>query len=338
MRKIFVFLSLIYVVSIYSCTHFLLKDQNNQCVIGRSMEFGVDVQSQIVVFPSGQTHESLIDGHLGMRWTQKYAFVGMNVFHDDSLIIDGMNEKGLSIGGLWLPGTKYPSPKQKDLEQMVALKDIGSWVLGSFATVSEVRKALQKVVIYPTKVPELGKVPPLHFAIDDQLGQSIVIEFTDGKMNIFDNVVGVLTNAPTFDWHLTNLRNYISLSALNKGAVDLDGSVLDPTGQGSGMLGLPGDWTPPSRFVRIAAMKQFVSKTPTQGKNVNLAFHLLNTVDIPYGAIQQKDGKDFDYTQWIVVKDLANGNFYFRTYDNLNIGSINLRQAARKGFQKFNIE
>jgi len=138
------------------------------------------------------------------------------------------------------------------------------------------------------------------------------------------NTVGVLTNTPKFEWQVTNLSNYINLTAVNKDPLSFDGSVLHPTGQGSGMLGIPGDWTPPSRFVRISLFKNFVTKTLTAEQNQNLAFHLLNTVDIPYGGVRSVSGKNFDFTQWAVVKDLSNNIFSYRTYLDLNIKTIKL--------------
>ena len=126
------------------------------------------------------------------------------------------------------------------------------------------------------------------------------------------------------------MSNNIILTAVNKKISHFDGTVIDPTGQGTGLLGIPGDWTPPSRFVKIALLKDFVKKTKTAKENINLAFHLLNSVDIPYGAIRTIDGKDFDYTQWIVVKDLSNKTFSYRTYKNLDILTINLENEIKK--------
>ncbi len=322
----------------FACTDFILIDQKKQCVVGRSMEFGTDLNSEIMIAPSGEQETSVINGKNGMSWEQRYAFMGLNALGVDRLIVDGMNEKGLSFGVLWLPTTKYPEISMNDLSQTIALQDAGMWILGSFATVDEVKQALSKVQIYPNILSALGKVPPLHMSIHDRKGNSIVVEFINGEMQISANPVGVLTNDPKLEWHLTNLENYINLTALNKGSVDLDGTVLNPTGQGSGLLGIPGDWTPPSRFVKIALMKQFVQKVSDAKLNANLAFHLLNTVDIPYGAIQEESGKNFDYTQWIVVKDLANGILYYRTYKDLNISSVNLTDALEKGAHKIPME
>jgi len=318
----------------FACTNFSLKNEEEKYVVGRSMEFATLLNSNIIINPKGGNETSMIDGKEGHKWMQKYAFIGLDVLGNDQFIVDGLNEEGLSFGALWLPGTKYPEVSMQNMSQIINLQDLGKWVLASFATVAEAVEGFKKIEIYAQIEPALGQIPTVHFALQDAKGNGAVIEFIDGKMEISSNPVGVLTNSPKFSWHLTNLENYINLTSLNAGNVKLDGTVLSQTGQGSGLLGLPGDWTPPSRFVKIALLKEFVKKAPTQKWNANLAFHLLNTVDIPYGAIQEGGGKGFDYTQWIVVKDLDDKTLYYRTYKNLNIRSINLNKEKNKGFQK----
>lgn len=314
---------------LFCCTDFTITAQDKTVVNGRSMEFGTDLQSELIIFPRGLKQQSNLAGSkLGKSWTTKYASMGMNAFGLDALI-DGINEKGLTIGGLWLPGTIYSQEKGRDQKQMISLMDLGNWILGSFSSIEEVKKALKTVEIVPEKIAKLGEVPPLHFSLHDAAGNSLVIEFVDGEMKLYDNKVDVLTNAPEFPWHEINLRNYLNLSAVNVAPINVDGSVLSPTGQGSGLLGIPGDWTPPSRFVRIAIFKNLVAAAKNAKQNSNLAFHLLNTVDIPYGAIRDQKDLQFDYTQWVVVKDLANRKMYWRTYGNLNIREIDFSEALK---------
>ena len=253
----------------------------------------------------------------------------MSSFGTD-FISDGMNEKGLSIGLLWFPGAKYPSLEANELQKTIALEDLALWILGSFATLDEVKEGIKKVQIWAHVIPQLKQIPPVHYSIHDSSGNSIVIEFLDGKMEILDNPIGVLTNVPKFEWHKTNLRNYINLSAIGRKKIVFDGTVLDPTSQGSGLLGLPGDWTSPSRFVRISVIKDFVKKTKTPKQNVNLAFHILNDVDIPYGVVRPSSGNAYDYTQWAIVKDLSSMKLYFRTYKDLNIRTVDLKDEFNK--------
>jgi len=328
--------SLIIFVSFgHACTDFLIKSEKGNAVVGRSMEFGTFLGSEIIFFPKGlKTTSTLNKGAKGLSWTNKYSYLAVNAFGMD-MVVDGMNEKGLSFGILWFPGAKYPSNGSNSIKKTIALEDVGNWILGTFPNINEVKKGLKSISIQAKTLPELNGVPPVHLSIHDTSGKSLTIEFLDGEMKVLDNPVGVLTNFPKLEWHLTNLRNYINLSALNKDAISFDGSVFAPTGQGTGLLGIPGDWTPPSRFVKIAILKNFAEKAKTDGENINLAFHLLNTIDIPYGVVRGSDSKDYDYTQWVVVKDLNELKLYYRTYRDLNIYFVDLKKEQGKSTKKF---
>ena len=328
----FLFFFLVVFSTFFGCTEFFLKTGGGP-VIGRSMEFGLNLNSEIITFAKGEKRVSYVNNKPSFSWLQKYSFIGVNAFKMD-IIVDGMNEKGLSVAGLWFIGAEYPEVSFEKASSAIALQDVGNWILGSFANTEEVKKALSKVTIYPEKMALLGKVPPMHFSIHDKEGKSLVIEFIEGKMQVMDNPIGVLTNAPSFAWQLTNLRNYINLTPESHGRKKMGNLTLFPTGQGTGLLGLPGDWTPPSRFVKIAICLASVQTPKNTEQGVNLSFHLLNTVDIPKGLIQSRKGKPSDYTQWVVVKDLENQVLYFRTYDDLNIRSVTLGEMLPKSEKK----
>jgi choloylglycine hydrolase len=178
--------------------------------------------------------------------------------------------------------------------------------LGNFATVEEVKANFDKVVLLPVVLDAIKQAPPVHFVVHDRTGKSVVFEPIDRKLRIYDNPLGVVTNSPTFDWHMTNLRNYINLIAINVPQVDLDGLKLAQFGQGSGMHGLPGDFSPPSRLVRAVAFTQAAPRSETAQETVLQAFHILNNFDIPVGAVRDLDehGYTVDYTLWTSVSDL----------------------------------
>ena len=127
-------------------------------------------------------------------------------------------------------------------------------------------------------------MPPCHYIVNDASGQCVVLEYVNGELKIHDNPLGVITNSPTFDWHVTNLRNYVNLTVNNVPPVEISGIKLPGFGQGSGMLGLPGDFTPPSRFIRAVAFSQSALPVATADEGVLQAFHILNQFDIPKGA------------------------------------------------------
>jgi choloylglycine hydrolase len=140
---------------------------------------------------------------------------------------------------------------------------------------------------------------------------------------------GVITNSPTFDWMTTYLNNFINLSPVNVTQKKLNGMTLHQFGQGSGMVGLPGDFSPPSRFVRMVALTQ--GAVPLQGAaaGLSLAITIINNIDIPKGASRQVSGKqtEMDITQWVSLSDLHGKRYYFRTYDNKNWRYVDVTKA-----------
>lgn len=328
MQKLLLGLLCLACIDAEACTNFNIKTKDNAQIIGRSLEFAQELPTEIKVFQRGMRMQSTMPDHQpAMHWTSKYGYVGM-VFSPAKTVIDGFNEKGLSIGALWMPGSEYPAVPA-DPKTAMHFTDLSSWILGNFSTADEAKAALPNVQVFATEVPGLAGIPPIHMIVQDTSGKAFVVEFTKGKMEIYDNPLGVLTNAPEFPWHITNLRNFINLSAINAGPINLEGTVLRPTGQGSGLLGIPGDWTPPSRFVRATIFKQALKQPETAQQGVIAAFHVLNTVDIPNGTIRGEKNQDFDYTQWVVVKDLANKKLYVRKYHELMVTTLDLNKELK---------
>ena len=311
-----------------ACTDFLIKTTDGTNIVGRTMEWGLDLNSHIWLYARGELRSSKTPwGAAGVQWKSKYGYLSLDS-HNMPLALDGMNEKGLSMGALWLPGTVYQDVPAAHPEMALSVLDLGHWLLSNFKTVEEVKLAIGTVRVWSPQLADWGGTPTIHLAIHDAQGNSAVVEFIDGKQKIYDNPVHVLTNAPTFDWHMTNLCNYVRLSAANASPIKIAGTVLAPPGQGGGFLGIPGDWTPPSRFVRTTAMLAFAKAVNSSTEGVNLAQHVLNAVDIPVGDVREKSN-DFahsDYTQWLVIKDLTNRVLYFRSYDNLTLRAIDLKK------------
>jgi len=211
----------------------------------------------------------------------------------------------------------------------MAIWEVGSWMLENFASVEEVKANIGKIVVPAVVFAGWGFAPEAHLVVHDASGKSIVIEYVGGKLNVYDNPLGVITNSPAFDWQMTNLRNYVNFSMTNVPAVKLGSVTLEPFGQGSGMLGLPGDFTPPSRFVRAVAFSHSVLPSKTGHDAILEAFHVLNQFDIPKGAAREhaKDAHGnvlADYTLWTSASDLKTKRYYFRTYDNSQIRMLDL--------------
>jgi choloylglycine hydrolase len=293
----------------WACTDILIDTEDDTFLNGRSMEFATPMHTKITLHPKGEA--------------SKYGYVALSCF-DEGLTTDGMNEAGLSVGALWFVGAQYPQFNPKHPNSIV-LQDLGDWLLGNFATVEEAKVELPKIAVWAEPVSSIG-IPPIHIVLHDATGKSLVLEFINGKMEISENPGGVMTNAPELQWHLTNLRNYIHLSPLNADSITINSLDLQPTGQGTGLLGLPGDWSSPSRFVRASFFKAFASVPKTALAGVNLLEHLLNTVDIPLGTIRANPKSHYDLTQWIVIKDMTHKVLYYRTYENLTLRCIDLKK------------
>ena len=314
----------------YACTGIRLIAEDKTVVYARTLEFGIDLESNVLMVPRGYERTGITpDGENGLRWTSRYASLGANGVGLPYLF-DGLNEKGLAVGLFYFPTTAgYARYDPANASRSLAPWQVGSWLLENFANVAEVKQNIGSVAVTAVVFKRWGFVPPVHFVVHDGSGKSIVIEYVGGKLHVYDNVIGVMTNSPTFDWHMTNLRNYLNFSMVNKPPVEVGGVTLNALGQGTGMLGMPGDFTPPSRFVRAVAYSTSVLPSRTGAEAVLQAFHILNNFDIPEGTAREakKDAQGnivSDRTIWTSASDLTAKRFYFRTYENSEIRSVDL--------------
>ncbi len=313
-----------------SCTGISLKAADGTYVHARTLEFATNLKSDVIVVPRGFARVGTTpDGKPGIKWTAKYASVGANGV-GLPFIFDGVNEKGLAAGLFYFPTSAgYNSYSPSDAPNTMAPWQLGSWILENFASVDELKSNINKVVVPAVVFQAWGIAPEVHYAVQDTSGQSAVIEYVGGKLQWHDNELGVITNSPAFDWHMTNLRNYLNFSVTNAPPVKLGPLTLTPFGQGSGMLGMPGDFTPPSRFVRAVAFTQSAFPVKTNDEVVLQAFHILNNFDIPRGSTREQGSDSHgnemaDYTQWTSVKDLQDKRFYFRTFHDSQIRMVEL--------------
>ncbi len=313
--------------AVFACTGIMLKSQDGTFVNGRTLEFGIPIDTIIDIIPHHYAFTgTLPDGSAGMSYQAKYAVVGGSL--DNGVDVqDGLNEAGLSVGAFYFPGyANYAAVTAQNKNEAVSPLQFPTWLLTQFATVAEVKAGLQHVAIVPTLFPAWGLVPPLHYVVYDKLGNSIVIEPLNGKLVVYDNPLGVMTNSPTFDWQMTNLRNYINISPINVGQVKVNGVDLAQFSQGSGLHGLPGDFTSPTRFVRAAFFSSMALPSATAPQTVFQVFHILNQFDIPIGSVRDvSSGKMMpEYTMITVVKDPAHLDYYYKTYQNQDINVVHL--------------
>lgn len=327
-----------------ACTAINVVAKDGTVVAGRTMEWAFDMKWELIANPKGTAIQLTAPTSLklpAVNLTSKYAFVGVapGVLKGSPAYLEGQNEAGVAMSGNFLPGfTEYQTVTPQD-KNYVSILGVGSFLLAMFGSVKEIRAELPKYKVWydPSEVKGIPTPPWLHFALTDRSGDSIIVEFVQGQMKIYDNVAGVLTNAPTYDWHLNNVRNYLSLSSSATASVTVGKANVTELGQGGGLLGLPADYTPPSRFVRETYLKQFAYQPNGSADAVQLAGHLLNNVDIPVGVARSNDGKQVvsDYTQWINLKDLKNNRMKIANYTNrTNFIEIDLNEVFKSGKTK----
>lgn len=313
-----------------ACTGITVRPKDGSVIFARTMEFAQDVRSNAIVVPRGRDfHGSNPDGSPGLRWRTKFGAVGMNAC-GLPVFADGMNEKGLHVGLFYFPGyAGYQAVGEQDRGRALAPQELSGFLLGTCASVEEAVGAVKAVRVGSAVFPEFGIVLPLHYIVNDASGKSVVLEYVEGELKVHPNPLGVMSNSPTFDWHMTNLSNYVNLSVTNVPPIDLSGTELRAFGQGGGMLGLPGDFTPPSRFIRAVAFSKTALPVETAREGVLQAFHILNQFDIPRGVARgRENGREIaDYTLWTSASDLKNLRYYFRTFEDSRIRMIDLKSV-----------
>lgn len=304
-----------------ACTAVNLVAADKTVIAGRTMEWAFDMKWTLKSFPKATPLTLTAPPQLGLpekKLLTAYPIVGISAeVIPGGAILEGQNAAGLGMSGNFLPGfTTYQTVTKTDTSY-VSILEFGTWALGMHGSVAEMREALPRIKVWSDASLPSGPTPPtLHMVFTDRSGDSIVVEYVGGELQIHDNAASVLTNAPPYEWHLLNLRNYLNLSSV--GVADRAfGSVgVTAIGQGGGTMGLPGDFTPPSRFVRAAFMRHFMTEPKDGAEAVQAMGHILNTVDIPLGVAQSKEGDQIvsDYTQWVAIKDLTNNRLHIADY------------------------
>jgi choloylglycine hydrolase len=315
-----------------ACTGITLKAQDNAVVYGRTMEWGsFDLNSRLVTVPRGYKYVGHTpDGKPGMAWQAKYGVAGIDAVGKD-MIVDGMNEKGLALGLFYHPGyAEYEAYNPADAAKSMAPTDVGQYLLSTCATVNEVRTAIAAVRVVPVVEPALGITPPVHYLVTEPSGRAIVIEFTKGELKVYDAPLGVITNSPNYDWHETNLRNYINLSPVALPGKAIGDLNFKPLGGGSGMIGLPGDFTPPSRFVRAVAFSKTARPTKSGDETIYELFRVLDNFNVPLGASEgieeEKVSGMRSSTLWTSGYDTKNLIMYYHTQNNRRVRRVDLKK------------
>ncbi|MBU1356957.1 MAG: choloylglycine hydrolase family protein [Candidatus Edwardsbacteria bacterium] len=325
-----------------ACTGIRLTSSDGTVVYGRTMEWGAfDLNSRIAIFPQGYEFIGVTpEGNNGKKWTSKYGFVGLDMA-GEMVIADGLNEKGITVGLFYHHGfASYSQYNKKKRSNTIAGQDVSIYILSQFSTIDEVRAGINNINVVGIFDEHIGQEMGVHYMVTEPSGKSIVIEFTNQRVKIHDNPLGVITNGPNYDWHMTNLRNYINLSPVPIPTKKIENMDFSPMGGGSGFLGLPGDFTPPSRFVRAVVFSQTARNTSDGLDASTELFRILDNFNVPLGAAEgssEANAKNNlkSSTLYTTVWDTKNLIFYYHTqYDRrvrmLNFSDIVFKQSDGK--------
>lgn len=310
-----------------ACTGITLRSADGSMVMARTIEWAVnDNHNRYVLVPRGHVWHSIVPGGgEGRAFSGKYGYVGFAV-EQDEFIVEGLNEKGLSAGLFYFPGYGgYEEYCPGHADSNIADLQLVPYILGCCSDIDEVIEAVKNVHVH--NVDPRASTAHWRFGASD--GRQIVLEIIGGECVFYENTLGVLTNSPSFGWHLDNLNNYVNLQA---GAVPqnrVGGMELKSFGGGSGLLGIPGDFTPPSRFVRAAFFQSTAPTLATAEDTAVQAFHILNNFDIPIGIQTAAGTTPPDIpsaTQWTTATDLRGRKIYIRTMFNSHIRVVDLNK------------
>ncbi len=258
-----------------------------------------------------------------------YALIGMAYVNDNyPLYYDAINEKGLGMAGLNFPGNAYYHEVVDDLQNIAPFEFI-PYVLTQCKTIKEVKQLLANVNLANINFSSQLPASPLHWIIADK-EESIVVESVKDGLKIYDNPVGILTNNPTFDMQLFNLNNYLHLTTKEPENTFSDKLNLHAYSRGMGGLGLPGDLSSQSRFVKATFTKMNSLSLDTENASINQFFHILGSVYQQRGCVDMLDNK-YEITIYSSCCNQDLGIYYYTTYDNSQITAVDMYKENLDG-------
>jgi choloylglycine hydrolase len=338
-----------------ACTSLLYKDQRGIPYAGRTMELPMELPYEVTYFPAGTTFDSQVKGHLDLRFQSDYAFISITVpdpITKQLKVVEGVNEAGMSFSLLAYASTEGPRDMVDKTRAALAAIDLGAWTLSNFTSVADVKAALASKPVLVTALLPLGLLKtPFHYTLHDASGASIVIEFSQGRQNVIDNPIGVMTNGPEFQWHQTNLNNYTFLSNIDQSKLTLNGVTFQQPDSGIATVALPASNTSVGRFVRAVYYSQFAEKAKTPDEAIFTLSHVMNNFDRPRGitiderfeesvenitapAVAGDSLYTSEYTSWTALSDLARRTLYVRSYGSINYVHFDLNQLKQLKTQK----
>lgn len=299
------------------CTAISFKQKDHY--FGRNLDLYYNYNEQVVITPRKFPFRFKM---LGSN-NNHFAFIGMaTVENGYPLYYDGANEKGLSVAALNFPQNAFYGEKKEDKVNLAPFEFI-PYLLSNFGSVKEALPTIKNINFVNLKFSSNLPATPLHFIISDKTRSVAVEPMADG-VKIFDNKIGVLTNNPPFDFQLLQLQNYSALSVENPKSYFFGETEFKPYSLGMGGVGLPGDLSSSSRFVRAAFVKQNSVCQDNEANRVGQFFHILNSVEQVKG-LNKVDENRYEYTLYSSCINASKGIYYYTTYGNRSITAVNMQ-------------
>ena len=287
---------------------------------GRTLDYEFSYGDEVTITPRNYVfnfrEKEKIETH--------YAIIGMAyVTENYPLYYDAINEKGLGMAGLNFVGNAYYREKVEGKDNIAQFEFI-PWILSQCASVAEAKKLIEKINLTNVQFNEKLPLAQLHWIISDS-NESITVESVKEGIKVYPNPVGVLTNNPPFNQQMFELNKYMQLSSKspeNRFSKELN---LEKYSRGMGAIGLPGDLSSQSRFVRVAFVKMNSKSSDTEEESVSQFFHILNSVDQQRGCCELDDGK-YEITIYTSCCNASKGIYYYTTYNNHQITAIDMNK------------
>ena len=302
------------------CTGVRFSDDKGNMFFGRNLDWSNGYGEKVTITPREFSYNSPF---LGEMHSKEGAIIGMAIIEEGiPLYFDCCNEAGLGVAGLNFPHYAKYEKDAVEGKTNIAAWEFPLYIVMNFSSVEDVKAALPEMAIVSKPINEKYPVSELHFMIADGK-QSIVVEYTERGMEIFDNDVDILTNQPGYNWHQENLRNYMNLYPRMPKEVKWNKATMKPFGSGALMRGLPGDYTSTSRFVRAAYLNTHYPVKTTEEENVSRLFHTLASVAMIDGAGEMAGGRS-EITIYVGGYSAASKTYYYSLYEDLALTAVSL--------------
>ena len=299
--------------------------KTNDFYFGRTLDYESSYGEEIVIMPRNFSLEFLSEGIC----EKHYSVIGTaHIAGGYPLFYDAVNEKGLCMAGLNFVGNAHYF-KNKNGKSNIAQYEFIPWILGKCTSTDEAKELISNINITDTPFNEHMPVGQLHWIIADK-NSAITVESVSDGIKVYDNPLGVLTNNPPFDEQMFRLNDYMHLSSRQPKNTFSDKLELKAYSRGMGAIGLPGDLSSQSRFVRVAFVKANSVSGKGETESVSQFFHILGSVDQPRGCCEVADGK-YEITIYTSCCNADKGIYYYTTYDNHRISAVDMRKESLDG-------